>query len=283
MLLLSSWTLIFMTAYAGAVSPPLLRILITGANRGIGLGLTKALLAHPHVGSCVATCRNLSSSPALRALSCDKLTLLELDVADESSQQRLSRDLDDLGFDAIDVCVCNHGVSNKNHPHDPFLTSKVADLLECFKVNAVGTMLTLQLHSPRLFSSRAKLAVILSSRLASIEQASGGGYTSYRASKAAVNMLAATYVADGAVKAAGVRCLLVHPGWVQTDMGNAGGRSAPVTVEQSAAGILSQIMRGVSVQLRAPMEPAYDPGSFEQLLMSNHLVFTAFDGELLPY
>lgn len=97
-------------------------------------------------------------------------------------------------------------------------------------------------------------------------------------------MLAATYVSDPVIKAAGVRALLLHPGWVQTSMGNAGGRSAPVTVEESVAGLITQIMRGVDVQLAPPSAAqGYAIGSFEQLLETSRLVFSSYDGEILPF
>ena len=261
-----------------------LRVLITGTSRGIGLGLTKALLAHPSVASVVATCRNPEGSTALQDLKCDKLTLIQLDVTDAASQQQLSQQLSVLGMDSIDVLIANHGISNPAHPVEPILSASAADMLSCFNTNCVGTLMTLQQQTPRLAKSQAKLCVMLSSRLASIEQCNGlGGYTSYRASKAAVNMLAATYVNDPDVRGAGVKCLLLHPGWVQTDMGGSGGRTAPVSVDQSVAGLVVQIFRGCEVQRSASPASAYAEGSFERILAQDRLVFAGFDGELLPF
>jgi NAD(P)-dependent dehydrogenase (short-subunit alcohol dehydrogenase family) len=167
-------------------------------------------------------------------------------------------------------------------------------MVNVFRANCVGTLMTLQAFNDMLCNSKLRICVLLSSRLASIAQTEGlGGYTSYRASKAAVNMVAMTYAEDSAVKAAGVRTLCMHPGWVQTDMGGRGGRKAPVTVEDSTKGIVRMIGRAEAFQL-GNLEPANKGASdtaaesqscheFEMALTNHRCVFTAFDGEMLPW
>ena len=70
----------------------------------------------------------------------------------------------------------------------------------------------------------------------------------YRASKAALNMLTATCVQDPQLRAAGCKAICMHPGWVQTDMGSSGGRTAPVTVDQSVAGMLNVVRAALGEQ-----------------------------------
>ena len=115
-----------------------------------------------------------------------------------------------------------------------------------------------------------------------------GGYTAYRTSKAAVNMLAMTWSEDTVIKEAGVVTLCMHPGWVQTDMGGSGGRKAPVSIVDSARGIHSQILKAMKLRTKILLDSentataaADDP--LEQALRKNRCVFTGFDGEMLPW
>lgn len=262
-----------------------MRVLITGTSKGIGLGLTRHLLAQPSITQVIATSR--SESIELQNLKksseyAHKLVLLGLDVACSISQAQLSASLDSMGISSIDILINNHGISNPDHPNDSILTTTATDMANCFQTNCIGTLLTLQSQTPRLIASRAKLCVIVSSRLASIEQAFDlGGYTSYRCSKTAVNMLAAVYVKEPVVRDGGVRAMLVHPGWVQTDMGGAKGRKAPLSVDQSCTGLVERIFQGVEVQLNP--QSHYSEGSLEAVLSNHRCVFVGYDGELLPF
>ena len=291
-----------------------MRVLVTGSSRGIGLGLTRALLEHAGVSQVVATARRPSESPDLMALAAQpeysgsgKLVVLPLDVTDAASHAALASSLDALGITAIDIAILNHGISNPAHPVDPLLTASEEDLMAVYRTNVVGTVLALQALTPRLTHAQSgpRLCCLLSSAMASVERAaapgSSGGSVSYRCSKAALNMLAATWVAEPAVKTAGARCLLLHPGWVQTDMGGAGGRRAAVTVEQSCAGLLRQIMRaaagtaaGAAAGTAAGTAAGAAAGAggasgsepepeFERQLRERRLVFASFEGELLPF
>jgi norsolorinic acid ketoreductase len=264
-------------------------VLITGGSRGIGAGLTKAALTDPST-FVIATCRSPSTSNELQALAKEynekKLLILPLDTTSADNYKNVVEHLKQKGITTIDVLIANAGITNPEHPADPILTCSEKTMTDVFKTNCVGTMLTLQNFTPLLQRGSTKLCVLLSSRLASIEQAEGvGGYTSYRASKAAMNMLAMTYAEDSTVKEAKIRTLCMHPGWVQTDMGERGGRKASVTIPDCVNGILSMIRRASAVQ-EEQLNPGHmspNNGDFETKLRAHGCVFTAYDGEMLPW
>ena len=264
-------------------------ILITGGSRGIGAGLTKAALTDPST-FVIATCRSPSTANELQDLAKEynenKLLILPLDTTSADSYKNVVERLELKGITKIDVLIANAGITNPDHPADPILTCSETTMMDVFKTNCVGTMLTLQNFTPLLQRGKTKLCVLLSSRLASIEQAEDvGGYTSYRASKAAMNMLAMTYSEDSTGKESKIRTLCMHPGWVQTDMGERGGRKASVTIPDCANGILSMINRASAVQAEqsSPGHESSNNGDFETKLRAHGCVFTAYDGEMLPW
>lgn len=266
-------------------------ILITGCSRGIGAGLVRSALAEPST-FVIATCRTPTSAKELQEIAKqfkeDRLLILPLDTTSADSYKTAVNFLKEKGIASIDVLIANAGISNPDHPSDPILTCSEKTMMDVFQTNCVGTMLTLQNFTPHLQRGSTKLCVLLSSRLASIEQAEGvGGYTSYRASKAAMNMLAMTYSEDSTVKESNIRTLCMHPGWVQTDMGERGGRKASVTVVDCTKGILDMISRATIVQLDLLKGPSdlggKEEGAFESHLRRHRCVFTAFDGEMLPW
>lgn len=276
-----------------ALSRSMTTVLITGCSRGIGAGLVAEAL-HQSSAFVIATCRSPSSSAELKKLSEvykeDRLLILPLDTTSVDSYKTAVENLSSKGITSIDVLIANAGISNPDHPSDPILTCSTKTMMDVFETNCVGTLLTLQNFTPLLEKGSVKLCVLLSSRLASIEQAEGvGGYTSYRASKAAMNMLAMTYTEDRTVKEANIRTLCMHPGWVQTDMGERGGRKASVTIADCARGIHYMISRATAVQLetKESMHTAVDTADqdqvFERTLRTHRCAFTAFDGEMLPW
>ncbi len=208
--------------------------LVTGANRGLGLALVRALLARGD--RVVAACRHPGKATALNRLAGahpGRLHVLPLDVADPKSQAELARELPlVLGEgERLDLLINNAGVL---HSGERFGRVSAANLEDSFRTNAMGPFLLTQAMAP-LLADGGKVANI-TSQLGSITGTTRFGTPSYDISKAAQNM--ASVLLAHALRERGIVVLALHPGWVQTDLG---GKDATVTPESSAAGLLRVI------------------------------------------
>ncbi|WP_370979064.1 SDR family oxidoreductase [Agaribacterium sp. ZY112] len=189
-------------------------VVITGASRGIGLGLLRHYLEQGR--SVVAACRQPEQLAEL-SRSYANCQVLSLDLADEASIDCFAKDVTLLG--AIDLLVNNAGTTIDQ----PFGQWTQAAFTESFCVNTVGPALLVQQLAP-LFLKGAKV-VQLSSGLASIATIATEQFCSYALAKTALNMLTAKL----ALLCPEQTVIAMSPGWVQTDMG---GPEAPDTVEQ---------------------------------------------------
>lgn len=199
-------------------------VLITGANRGIGLALARAF---KHRGDTViAACRR--SSDALDALGVEVRT--DVEVTDADALGRLARDLDGR---RIDVLMLNAGILHAESL-DALDEAAAEAIRRQFEVNALGPLRAVAALRQRL-GKGSKIA-ITTSRMGSIADNGSGGYYGYRMSKAAVNAAGKSLAND--LKADGIAVALLHPGFVQTDM--VGGRG-DVTADESAAGLIARV------------------------------------------
>eukprot|EP01032_Pedospumella_encystans_P014920 gene14920-17114_t len=260
-------------------------ILITGASRGIGLGLAKHLLEAVDGVRIIATYRNSATASKLFDLASsypkDKLLLVELDTTSEASYRSASSELSEAGVKSLDVVVANAGVVSVA----PTLTASAAETMQVLNTNVVGSLLTVQAFHGLLTADKegAKLAVFTAATMGSIEKTieTKGGAVAYRASKAAMNMVAACYAKEQA--RFGVKVLAVHPGWVQTDMGKTYGKP-PMTVEDSAKGITQLLLTAAQVQLKTTDAVVPDKlVKFEEKFKKSSIVFSTLDGELLSW
>ncbi|MEM7405303.1 MAG: SDR family oxidoreductase [Pseudomonadota bacterium] len=218
------------------------RIVITGASRGLGLAFARALAGRG--ASVIATARNPSSAHALSQLAegFDNLRVEPLDTTEPDSARVLSAQLG-----SVDVLVNNAGISSRNHPFDPITESSSDDLMNVLRNNVAGTIDTTNAFLPALRAGDTRMVVMLSSDLGSIEQTltaqsekvQAGGVSSYRMSKAALNMAARTFAAELADERFTVVAL--SPGWVATDMGSAGDRVPPLSPDDAVAGCIAVI------------------------------------------
>ena len=190
-------------------------VLITGANRGIGLEFARQYSSDGW--DVIATVRE--HSPELDSLG---VRIETLDM----------RDLDAVaGFgerlDALDLLVANAGTYG---PRSPENGEDGAEWLETFAVNTVAPYLLARSVLPLVARAGGKL-VAISTKMGSIEDNRSGGYIAYRSSKSALNMAWRSLAIDNRGK---IVCAMLHPGWVQTRMG---GSSAPLSPEDSVAGM----------------------------------------------
>ncbi|HML21360.1 MAG TPA: SDR family oxidoreductase [Aggregatilinea sp.] len=210
-----------------------MRYLVTGANRGIGLELTRQLLGRGE--QVFAACRAPERASALQALKeeyGERLVLVPLDVSDPASIAA-SYDLVRQHADALDVLINNAGISAGSEPLGRVTQEK---LLENYRVNAAGPILMAQQYLDLLRAGGAKKIVNLSTGISSIGTREHGGMYSYTASKAGLNMLNKNLSYD--VAPYGIVSIVIDPGWVQTDMG---GPNAWITPDESVKGILNVV------------------------------------------
>jgi NAD(P)-dependent dehydrogenase (short-subunit alcohol dehydrogenase family) len=199
-------------------------VLITGANRGIGLALTEVFRAHGH--TVIAAARNLDTAEALRATGAECVTL---DVSDAASVNALATDLKNR---PIDFFINNAGIGDR-----AAIGQLDFDAFErVLKVNTIAPIRLIEAFTAHVAASDHKTIASISSLMGSIDDVGSGGGLAYRTSKAALNMALRTAAFTLAPK--GITLLTLHPGWVQTDMG---GPSAPVTREDSAKGLYKVI------------------------------------------
>lgn len=207
-------------------------VLITGANRGIGLELVKQYLHHDH-WQIIATCRHPETATDLQqigASASDRLKILPLDVTQSASVHSLRTTLGDI---AIDVLINNAGIYNDKG--QKFGTINYDDWAAAFNVNTLGPMRVTEALFDLL--KRAELAKIItiSSQMGALSRKSTGSFA-YRSSKAAVNKAMHTLACE--MGGENMVIALIHPGWVQTEMG---GHGADLTPVESATGIFKTI------------------------------------------
>lgn len=213
-------------------------VMITGSNRGIGFGLVSKYLKNGY--KVIAACRSPDKANDLRKLIDDNDTagsfIVQLDIDSERSVME-AFEFVSAKVKVLDILINNAGIGAKNHPYDPVLKVDPSEMLKVYRVNVIGTWRVTTTFLP-LLRNRAAKVLILSSDLASLTNngltnsigQAGGGITSYRCSKAAVNML----VRNFAMEVPDVTFLAISPGWVATDMGASGGRKPPLTIAESA-------------------------------------------------
>ena len=198
-----------------------LDVLITGANRGIGLALARQLAARGD--RVIATCRQ--ESKELGALGVRVET--GVDVTSDASVQAL---MERLGQQPLDLLILSAGILRG----DDLDGLRLQDVREQLEVNALGPLRVAQACRARL--RRGGKIAVLTSRMGSMGDNGSGGYYGYRMSKAALNALAVSLARD--LRVAGVSVAILHPGYVRTDMT---GNSGNVTPEQSARQLLERI------------------------------------------
>ncbi len=222
-------------------------ILITGANRGLGLGFVKFYLNR---GDRVwATYRDDANSLIrLESTRCNPIKWDINEALAETEQAKLPNE--------INLLVNNAGIYGAKDGGQSLEKVSKQELLQVFNTDAVAPLLLVQNLLPRLKRGKATIAN-MSSKMGSATDNGSGGVYAYRAAKSALNIISRSMAIDLAKD--GIKVICLHPGWVQTDMTN---QTGLVDVDTSVAGLTSAID---SVN-------DYSPGAF-----------VAFDGTVVPY
>ncbi|XP_067390495.1 C-signal-like [Emydura macquarii macquarii] len=227
-------------------------VLVTGSNRGIGLGLVKQFLQLPNPPEWIfATTRELDGPQSKElielALKCPNLVVLQLDVTDPNSikaaAQRVEEHVQEHG---LNLLINNAGIARMTTMED----ENAETMAIIYATNTVGPLLVSQEFLPLLKKaaqqstqtglSCSKAAIVnMSSLSSSLEQLplwELWKFPSYRCSKVALNMI--TRCQSLEYKDYGILSTPIHPGWVKTRMGT---EKAPQTVEETTQAILKML------------------------------------------
>ena len=226
------------------------QVLITGANRGLGLEFTKQYAKDGW--RVLACCRAPKQASSLQALAntYSNIQIFTLDVADFAQVDALAQQLKD---EKIDLLINNAGIYPDSSTHE----INTNDWLDAFTVNSISPYKIATAFTPHIARSSLKKIAALTSKMGSIDDNTSGGSYIYRSSKAAANMVMKSLAID--LQPQGVSVVTLHPGWVQTDMG---GSNALIDTKTSVTG-----MRRV----------------IEHLNLSNTGRFIAYDGQSINW
>ncbi len=234
-------------------------VLITGANRGIGLEFVKQYVAEgDRVHAC---CRRPGGAAELKALEKAHRATLHVHALDVTRTEAVHRLAGALSETPIDILINNAGVFGPKADAEKDLRQSLGHIDEeiiakVMRINAIAPLVIAQAFTEHVAKSSEKKMVAISSSLGSIAETSGG-YYAYRMSKTALNMAMATLGAD--LRSRGIGVSVFCPGWVQTEMG---GPHAPHSVETSVR------------RLRGLIDETSSPGAAR---------FQRFDGTPLPF
>lgn len=224
-----------------------MRVVVTGANRGIGLELVRQLLERGHaVEAATRKPEEANDLKKLGARPSARLRVHACDVNDDASVKAFAAALGEgAGVDGrspvagVDVLVNNAGVLGKMQS---MVDLDLDDVMHTFSVNALGPIRVTRALLPLLRKSEVRKVIHVTSRMGAIHDNTSGGAYGYRMSKAALNMAMKSMSVD--YRKDRIITIVINPGWVQTDMG---GTQAPTPVQESVRGIL-EVMDNVTLE-----------------------------------
>ena len=214
-------------------------VLVTGASRGLGLEFSRQYAAQGW--RVIATCRQPRAAKALTALKGD-VRVRALDVNDQTQIRALARA---LKSEAIDLLINNAGIFGPRK--ETFGKVDTESWHQVFHTNVMAPMMIAEAFADHLARGERKTIIALTSMMGSVAQNESGGAYIYRSSKAALNMVMKGLSLS--LKPRKISVVMLHPGWVRTDMGGAG---ADLGIDESVAA-----MRNVIANLKPT-----DSGSF---------------------
>ncbi|MBI2898451.1 MAG: SDR family oxidoreductase [Deltaproteobacteria bacterium] len=207
-----------------------MRVVITGASRGIGREFARQFLAR---GETVEAAVRSPENARLQELASER-GVLRLQSCDVASDQNVRTFADSLEPGPVDLLINNAGIRK---PESIGLDDlDLDDVAETIQVNAIAALRVTRALLARIRESHIRKIVSISSGLGSIGDNTSGGGCAYRMSKAALNMATRSMAVDLARDR--IICVVINPGWVKTDMG---GPEAPLTVHESVSAMLRVI------------------------------------------
>ena len=224
-------------------------VLITGANRGLGLEFVRQYAIDNY--EVIACSRKINKKDDLHKLQVKfkNISIYKLDVANFSSIDQFAKSLKS----PIDILINNAGV----YPDSSIDHIDYDTWLEAFKINTLAAFKMTKAFLPHLKKSHLKKVASLTSKMGSIDDNSGGSEYLYRSSKTALNMVMKSLSID--LKPYDLALITLHPGWVRTDMG---GPNGLIDADESVTGMKRQI---------------------DKLSMKTSGQFIAYDGKKIPW
>jgi len=217
---------------------PMPNVLVTGANRGLGLEFARQYAAEGW--QVFAACRSPNEAKDLRKITAGNgghVHLLALDVTDTTSVRSAAGA---LGGEAIDLLINNAGVGGPRAERIGRLD--YAAWARVLETNTLGPMRVTEAFVENVAKGREKKVVTITSGMGSIADNTSGGSYAYRSSKAAVNMVAKSLALDLAPR--GIICIVMNPGWVRTDMGGPRGTLAPADSIRAMREVIAGLKAG---------------------------------------
>jgi NAD(P)-dependent dehydrogenase (short-subunit alcohol dehydrogenase family) len=208
------------------LSNPPKSALIVGASGGIGASIAQALLQDPRVQQVHATARDattLASQLGADQNTGSRLTCHDLDITDAQSIEQVATRLSEQAIE-LDWIICATGILHDKTGDNPKVPERrLADvepqtLMDNFSVNSIGPLLVAKHFSSLLPRTERAVFSALSARVGSIGDNRLGGWYSYRASKAALNMLVRNLSIELVRRHRGLICTALHPGTVDTGL-----------------------------------------------------------------
>ena len=200
-------------------------LFITGTNRGIGLELVRQYLLEGW--TVYATARQPETAEALQQLATnypDLLTIYALDVSNQTQRQHIAETLKGI---PLDMLINNAGVYGQSDAY--FGNTDEEQWLDALRINTIAPMKIMELLADNIALGEKKIMASMSSKMGSMDDNGSGGSYVYRSTKAALNAIMVSAARD--LKSAGIASVILHPGWVRTDMG---GENGEINVQQSA-------------------------------------------------
>lgn len=230
-----------------------MKVLITGTNRGIGLQMVKAAVNKQwRVFACCRNPHDAEKLSEVARMSGGLVSMHTLDISDKAQIQALAYE---LRTESIDILINNAGVYGSMS--NQFGDTDADDWLKTFQINTIAPMQVTEALVENVARSDKKIIATVSSKMGSLADNGSGGCYIYRSTKSALNAVVKSMSID--LKPRGITSIILHPGWVKTDMG---GPHAEITTRESVNQMF-KTLESISLE---------DAGNFYEI-----------DGSILPW